>query len=332
MSDNQGIYNVANKILQNKVYEYDGKFFHTTSASVKFKFKFKIVGDMTLKHMGEPHNHIAVELIITEIENPVFSSLFDGFDGDDIYQTRYDIEYRWYYLIGKIKDIIWNELKYFSLTDTPEIVKIVVEDPYLPKEDMKQITEAKSEKRNVVRQVVFDIIKVFKEEGDGEYNLPSDLNGEDYYEFPNMTTSFDVELRIQETDEIEGFEVEGGQYEDDDVIEIEIIYNPNSFPKMYYDLVGELNEVVRHELQHIIQVERGDENVPDESSSRNYYMAPHELDAQVAGFKRYSKLRRQPFEKTVRDWFEKNKIKRGLDDNDVEEIINALLNRYNGNR
>lgn len=332
MSDNQGIYNVANKILQNKVYEYDGKFFHTTSANVKFKFKFKIVGDMTLKHMGEPHNHIAVELIITEIENPVFSSLFDGFDGDDIYQTRYDIEYRWYYLIGKIKDIIWNELKYFSLTDTPEIVKIVVEDPYLPKEDMKQITEAKSEKRNVVRQVVFDIIKVFKEEGDGEYNLPSDLNGEDYYEFPNMTTSFDVELRIQETDEIEGFEVEGGQYEDDDVIEIEIIYNPNSFPKMYYDLVGELNEVVRHELQHIIQVERGDENVPDESSSRNYYMAPHELDAQVAGFKRYSKLRRQPFEKTVRDWFEKNKIKRGLDDNDVEEIINALLNRYNGNR
>lgn len=152
-----------------------------------------------------------------------------------------------------------------------------------------QINESK---RNIVRQIVRDIISIFKNEEEGEFDLPTHLNQEDYYSFDNLQTNFNLELKIYQTDEIETFELEGGYYEDGEVMEIEILYNPAAFPAQLWNLVGELNETVRHELQHIIQYERGEENEPDETSSEIYYTQEHELDAQVAGFKRIAKLRK----------------------------------------
>ena len=52
MSDNQGIYNVINKLLQTKVYEYDGPLVSNNGIKLKFKYKFKILCDFSLKHMG----------------------------------------------------------------------------------------------------------------------------------------------------------------------------------------------------------------------------------------------------------------------------------------
>lgn len=183
-------------------------------------------------------------------------------------------------------------------------------------------------KRNIVRQLVRDIVSIFKSEGEGEYDLPSELTGEEYYFFDNLGTNFNLELKIYETDEIETFELEGGYYEDGEIMEIEILYNPNAFPGQLWNLIGELNETVRHELQHIIQYERGDENEPDESSSEIYYTQEHELDAQVHGFRRIAKLRKEPFEKVVRGWFAKNHRKHGMDSETQERVIQKIL-KYN---
>ncbi len=187
------------------------------------------------------------------------------------------------------------------------------------------ITESK---RNIVRQLVRDIISIFKNEGEGEYDLPSETTGDEYYQFDNLQTNFNLELKIYQTDEIETFELEGGYYEDGDIMEIEILYNPSAFPGQLWNLVGELNETVRHELQHIIQYERGDENEPDETSSEVYYTQEHELDAQVAGFKRIAKLRKEPFEKVVREWFLKNYRKHGMDSETQERVIQKILHYY----
>ena len=188
-----------------------------------------------------------------------------------------------------------------------------------------QINESK---RNIVRQVVRDIITIFKNETEGEFYLPTHLNQEDYYSFDNLQTNFNLELKIYQTEEIETFELEGGYYEDVEVMEIEIFYNPNSFPEQLWNLVGELNETVRHELQHIIQYERGEENEPDETSSEIYYTQEYELDAQVAGFKRIAKLRKEPFEKVVREWFLKNYRKHGMDTETQERVIQKILQYY----
>jgi hypothetical protein len=141
----------------------------------------------------------------------------------------------------------------------------------------------------------------------------------------NMTcfdTEFNIEVKIDEVDNIEGFELDGGYYDDEDTFEIQIIYNPKFFPENYYDLIGELNELVRHELQHLIQAERGIDRPTDETDPEKYYLQPHEIDAQVAGFKRLSKIRKQPFEKIVRDFFHKNKT---LSDEAKERIVSKIL-------
>jgi hypothetical protein len=191
------------------------------------------------------------------------------------------------------------------------------------------ITESK---RNIVRQLVRDIIYTFKNKGEGEYDLPTETTGDDYYQFDNLETNFNLELKIHQTDKVETFELEGGYYEDDEVMEIEILYNPNAFPNQLWNLVGELNEVVRHELQHIIQYERGDENEPDETSSEIYYTQEHELEAQVAGFKRIAKLRKEPFEKVVREWFTRNFKKHGMNSETQKRVIQKILDYYKRNK
>jgi len=321
MSDNTGIYDIVNKINQEKVYEYDGSFLHNNTFKINFKYRFRITGDLKLLHMGNPLNHIGIELTILELTPPQLEDIFKGLN------DRMIIDDRIYYLSGKLKNDIWRVLQHFSLNDTPELVNIKLE---LEHSEPIKITESKSEKRNVVRKVVEDIIQVFKSHGEGDYVLPEDLTEEFTYQFPNLKTEFNVELTIEESDEVDNFELDGGYYDEEDTMEIEIVFNPEAFPKSLYDLVAELNETVRHELQHLIQYERGESHTPDESSSEIYYSQPHELDAQVAGLKRKSKIRKQPFEQSAREWFVKNKNKHNMDDESVERVIQKLLKIYNG--
>ena len=320
MSENQGIYDIVNRLNQDKVYEYNGRLLSDVPFNISFKYKFKITGDLTLLHMGNPLNHIGIDLTILELTPPNFKDIFKGLN------TRMKIDDRIYYLSGKLKNDIWRVLQYFSLDDSPEIVNVNLE---LNSDEPTSITESQSEKRNVVRKVVEDIIQIFKSKGDGEYTLPEDTTGEFTYQFENLKNDFNVELRIQESDEVDKFELDGGYYEDDETIEIEIVFNPEAFPKSLYELVGDLNETFRHELQHHLQYGRGDENPKGKKSPEKYYSQPHELDAQVAGIKRKSKITKQPFEQSVRDWFAKNKNKHTLNNASQERVIQRILQYYN---
>ena len=98
---------------------------------------------------------------------------------------------------------------------------------------------------------------------------------------------------------------------------------------MMYDLIGELNEVVAHELRHSHQKTTGSyELTPDtdEDQGLNYYTKPHEIDAQYYGFKRMSKITGKPFEVVVRNWFDTHRDIHQMNKFDSNKVINKILN------
>jgi len=183
-----------------------------------------------------------------------------------------------------------------------------------------------AEMRQEIRTVVRDIIQIFKNEDEGEFYLPSDLRDEMEYEFPKF--DLEVELIIQQSEEVDDFLLNAELYRDEGIVAILIVYNPENKTKSLYSLVGELNELVAHELRHLYQQAYGthDINVEEPEDPFEYYTQPHEIDAQIAGFKRMSQITRKPFEDVVRNWFEKNKDIHRLSDDQKERVIQMILN------
>jgi hypothetical protein len=180
---------------------------------------------------------------------------------------------------------------------------------------------------NDIRTVVRDIIQIFKNEDEGEFYLPEEINdNEPYYEFKRFNLS--VELIIQQSDDVDDFLLNGELYRDEGIVVILIVYNPENKNKLLYDLVGELNELVAHELRHLYQQTHKNFNldVEEPEDPFEYYSQPHEIDAQIAGFKRMSKITKKPFDQVVRNWFEKNKDIHRMNDDEREKIIQILLN------
>lgn len=309
------IYDVINSMIGDEVFQYEGPIMGGISLDVVIDFKFKIIGDVKLLHMGEPTNYVGINVSVLSITPPSLDDFIPNLD------NSFEIKNRMYFTATKLENRIWEVLRYFSIEDSPVITSIEFTGKRHRDNHMKNITEGTSERKGIVRKLVQDIIKVFKQ-GEGEYDIPEDISDEMTYSFRGLNTDFTMEVKIDEDENIDGFELDGGYYDDEDTFEIQIIYNPEFFPEKYYDLIGELNELVRHELQHLIQAERGIDRPTNETDPEKYYLQPHEIDAQVAGFKRLSKIRKQPFEKIVRDFFHKNKT---LSNAAKERIVSALL-------
>ena len=183
-----------------------------------------------------------------------------------------------------------------------------------------------AEMRQEIRTVVRDIIQIFKQEDEGEFYLPNDLRDDEIeYEFPKF--NLEIELIIQQSEDVDDFLLNAELYRDEGIIAIVIMYNPKNKTKSLYSLVGELNELVAHELRHLYQQAYGthDIEVEEPEDPFEYYTQPHEIDAQIAGFKRMSQITKKPFEEVVRNWFEKNKDIHRLNDNQKEKVIQTIL-------
>jgi hypothetical protein len=126
---------------------------------------------------------------------------------------------------------------------------------------------------------------------------------------------------------VEEYDVDANYYRDDDTIELRIVSNPNLGKKIPEEMIGDLQENIAHEIEHMIQHLSGYEFPEDPSDPFEYYSQPHELDAQLAGFKRKSNQEKKPLENITRNWFEKNKKKHRLSDDEIESIVKKLLNK-----
>lgn len=193
----------------------------------------------------------------------------------------------------------------------------------------KHLILERSKNSELIRQIVKDIIFIFKKETEGEYYLPEEIR-EDEIEYRYSNISISVELIIEQNKDVDGYMVNANFYINDDIIVIKIVYNPENKNQLLYDLIGELNEVVSHELRHLYQrdTEMYDLDVKEDREPFEYYSSPEEIDAQVEGFRRMKKITRRPFEELVRNWFRTHKEIHHLNEEEQEKIINMILD-YN---
>jgi hypothetical protein len=192
----------------------------------------------------------------------------------------------------------------------------------------KSILLEDNRRREIVRTIVRDIVSLIKNDGDGEYYLPMDVGSEnDHYEFKNFPHNLVVELIITEDDEMNGYSLNAEMFREDDLMSITLNYNPNKKERLLYQIIGELNETVAHEIRHFDQYSKKmfDFDTEEEEEPVKYYTDPKELDAQVFGFKRLSKLTRKPFEEVVRNWFDTHKEFHQMNDKEVEFVVGKIL-------
>ena len=116
---------------------------------------------------------------------------------------------------------------------------------------MGLINEAKTDLP--VRSVVRDIINVVKNGGSDEFYLPEDISEEfrTDYEFPQLPFSFDVVLDLTINDQTKYYL--DASLLGDDTIGIKLNLNSQDLPQKLYTLLGDLNDIIAHEIEHIYQ-------------------------------------------------------------------------------
>ena len=109
----------------------------------------------------------------------------------------------------------------------------------------KPINESRMS-RLAIRTTVKDIVNVLKNGEEGFFMLPNEDGGE--YSFINLPFEYGVELTLEIDDEMDGYKIDGEySYEPDDtisVIELSIKYNPKTLRKNFYNIIGELNDIL----------------------------------------------------------------------------------------
>jgi len=191
----------------------------------------------------------------------------------------------------------------------------------------KEILLESQKYNSLVREIVKHIVYIFKNNSEGEFYLPYDVNNNEEYEFKDIYLS--LELILEKSKETEEFLTNAEFYPQENVVSIKIVYNPANKSNLIYNLIGELNEVITHEITHLHQRDNElfySNNIMNGDEGFNYYTKPEEIDAQYYGFKRMSKITKKPFEDLVRNWFKKYKDIHQMNNEDSDKVINMILN------
>jgi hypothetical protein len=291
--------------------------------------KVELTGIQKYISMGEwkPHVNFTAYILPSNEESDIFYSALSAYHGKELEIKTFDHN-PYASFVWVIQKKLSEMLEYFSLPEAM-LTKLVNEVPPVKLKEgtmnKKLLNEDKYD--SVVRQLVRDIITIYKEGKDGEFGLPEDLYEDKVeYEFPQFDSTFSIYLEISTDDSIDGFDVEAAYYRDEDMISVEIVTNPSYGTQIIQELVGELNEVLRHELEHLKQYEQGYKFPRKEPTNpEKYYTQSHELDAQKAGFKRRSRGEKIDYETMVRRWFEDNRHKHRMTNDQAERVIQRLL-------
>ena len=317
-----------NEFLKDHSFVIQNPFGDGMNEKMNLTVKVQITGVKPMISVGEWKDFIEYTLFLENIDSNFGRGLF-GYQFAALKTNDYKLsntDTTFYLTTVKVNDLLREFFSYWSIdnyvTCTRVVNNIANVDPKYMNESL--ITEGKYD--GVVRELVKDVISIAKFQKEGEFELPEDISGEMVYNFPQLETTFTIELKLNVSDDIKTVDVDGAYYPDEDVIEISVITNPNLNRQVLEELHFELNELIRHELEHIIQFERGDD-IPIEEPKKpiKYYSQPHELQAQIAGFKRRAKKERKPLEYVIRNWFEKNKLKHRLSPKNIEVVINRIL-------
>jgi len=315
----------VNKFFKNYTFEVYYLFDSEGEPVAPTNVKIKLTGVKDFISMGDSKPFITyTAYILPSNENSdKFNSILSAHFGRETTIKTFDHgaygNFAWV-MTKKLSEL----LKYFSLPGAilTEVVNEV--DPMKMNESL--ITEARYD--NVIRTLVKDIISLYKFQREGEFSLPEDIRGEENmtYSFPEFKNQFSIDLNLAKDDDVDTVEVDAAYYRDEDIIEVTIVSNPEIGLHNIQELIGELNETIRHELEHVSQYQKGyDFPIKEPKNPLKYYTQPHELEAQLAGFKRRSRKENRDLEEVIRGWFRRNEKNHRLKPKQVEILINKLL-------
>ena len=316
---NEKLLDIINKIVSKQTFKYSGEIIGGTEMNADIDYKFRISGYKKMISVGEEYDYMMADVTIIGLNDRLSKVLF-GFDEktkhlnlDKAFVTQL------YPFYSNLSNDIRNYVKYFDSE-----ARVTINDLKFDLKTPENITESRMSKV-AVRTTVTDIVHILKKGEEGEFRLPNVDDG-DEYSFTNLPFGYSVDLSVEIDENMDGYEIEGTYSSEDDVIEIAILFNPNTLRRNFYDIIGKLNDIVAHELEHGFQYSKGERvySKPPKTSFK-YYTQPHEITAQRVGFRRVAKLRKLPFNDVVRDWFEDHRDIHQLTDKEMEEVIKIII-------
>jgi hypothetical protein len=309
--------NRINRLLKDETFNYTGDFLHGIKSDIDYKIE--LLGYREMISVGTKYPYMRVKVIVTDFRDNTSNMIFKLWSRKDPIETPKNfMTYLFPFRMGLISEIS-GVLQFF---DSENYNHVTIDDFEIDYDFTEVVTEQKRSRQST-RQVVRDIVNILKTKTEGIFLLPED----EFYEFKNYPTSFSVEVDIEHNNSKKGYSINADYDTDDDIVTVTIICNPKTLSKDLYDMVGELNEIITHELQHGIQSSKGelDDYEPRWESNLDYYLQPHEIEAQIKGFRRISNLTKTPFKKVVKNWFKTHEDFHNLTPEEEEIIINKLI-------
>ena len=313
-----------NDVLKDQTFNYTGEILSTIDCDIDFKIE--LLGYRNMIRVGTEYPYMRVKIIFTKFNDDVSKLIFRRLEEVgpnhkfNFMKTALSMKYG-------LENYLSSVLQFFDPENNQNVIidDVEIRDKF---ESDEPILEQRMS-RQATRQVVRDIVNALKLGKSGEFYLPE--NEEGVYTFSKYPVEFTVELSLKRTKKVDGFKINANYVPDEDVIEIVIMFNPANLSKNLYDIIGELNEIIAHELEHGVQTYKGEFDGHDEDyfeNSLEYYTQSHEIPAQVKGFRRLSSLRKQPFEQIVRNWFDTHGDIHNLSDDEKEQVIDQIMD-YN---
>ena len=311
---------LINKIASKDTFKYTGEIIQGVDQPADIDYKFTITGHKKMMSVGEYYDYLLLKVVITGVHDPVSKLIFTPEPTDTGKMVARAFESQLYRFYSSLNQEIMEYLKYFN-DSGEEFVRTTIDE--LKFDIPKPMNESRMS-RLAIRTTVKDIVNVLKNGEPGTFYFPDENGGE--YSFINLPFGYSVQLYIEIDNEIDTYKM-NAQITTNDIIQIIIRFNPKTLKRNFYNIIGELNEIIAHELEHLYQYSKGEHTYKYQpKKSFKYYTQPHEIGAQRAGFRRVAKLRKLPFNDVVRDWFETHKEIHGLKDDEMEEVIQIIIN------
>jgi hypothetical protein len=312
-----------NKLLSDRTFKFKGLIIPDLPESLisDIDYKFKIDGYRKMTSVGEEYDYAKLNVVITGLNDKFSQLLFTPEDNEQGQMIARSFENRLYKFYSDLNLEMTRFLRIFD-----ENIRTTIDS--LTFDVQKPITESNMSRmsRIAVRTTVKDILNVIKNNEPGEFYLPGE-DGEEY-SFTNLPFTYSVELYVEIDNNLDGYSIGGNFSSEDDVIEIDIKFNPKTLRKNIYNIIGELNDIVGHELEHGFQyMTEGKVYQEPPSDSLGYYTQPDEIKAQRVGLRRLAKLRKLPFNGVVSEWFDTHRDIHGLTENEQVIVINEILDR-----
>jgi len=316
---NPKLIDVINKRLKNKTFDIE-------IFNLPFEIKVEITGQKEMISVGQLKDYLTYTVFIqphaSEDYNRIINMLFRNKITNVV---SYNMDSKLYNINNRVNEILHNIIMYYKDDLYSILTKIVNEQV------KDQITESflvEGKYDGITRKLVKDIILVYKENDAGDFTLPEYFDEEMTYNFGAPADDLTVNLILKKNINTDEFEVTGSYTRENNTITIVVIYNPDKKVIITQKLIGELNENVRHELEHMIQKWKGSRFRKEPETPIKYYTQKKEIEAQVAGFKRRAKQEKRPVEDIMREWFKKYQHRHSLDPKEVEKVIKKLLREF----